>query len=611
MAISVNANKGDSNKDASNSRSKAASKALTSLLSEPSNRICADCKSALVDISQVHASFCPQGRQLLDLSASSKVCLSDFALTHQSFAPPHLQKQNTLKYGTDPAHIINQKFGGHGVFLCGDCAKAHMSLPPSVAVVYPIQDEENRWTDQHAAYMKEYGGNTRSWIIYEHSIPDAWEKRRPGPASTLQERLLFARAKYEALSFCFPPPGPLSNEAWLRILNRHSSDFERYASLDLLRNYRHLTPSSAARQNSKDEFKSNEQKSSSGRSKDDNLPNRLIDYFCVVSCSMQLDPSEMKRYQNNLSKLQSIEDLKFTPIVSDCYPSKTSRSDTELPTHLATFVLPEGCRPHVKPKAPTFFSIVLTTGEGDRLYCGVLQIWDEHVDLPSVRDSVLESGCKEEDLPAALSTANPTSDDYVFFPKCLVLMSHYGWFDLFRKVLLQLYRITLVEAPLPIERYIANVACEVPLPPRGRIKVEFGFTSDEPWTIERPAMNKLPLANFSYRPLFASLSVGNILTVIGCLLEESRVVLLSKYCSILCPVSEALLSCLFPFTWQGLYIVSTLRSFAGDPAFNVASMTNNLSASHLLLLASFALWHDRLSGSTGSIYHRPSFPLSP
>ena len=136
-------------------------------------------------------------------------------------------------------------------------------------------------------------------------------------------------------------------------------------------------------------------------------------------------------------------------------------------------------------------------------------------------------------------------------------MSHYGLFDLFRKVLLQLYRITIVEAPLPIERYIANVVCEVPLPPQGRIKVEFGFTSDEPWALERPAMNKLPLANFSYRPLFASLSVGNIITVIGCLLEESRIVLLSKCYSILCPVGEALLSCLFPFTWQGLYIVST------------------------------------------------------
>ena len=543
----------------SNNNNKVATKAIRSLLSIPHNRTCADCKSALVDLSQIHASFCPKGRQILDHSKSSRVvCFSDFGLTHQSFAPPNLQKENVIKYGTDPALSINQKFGGHAVFLCVDCAKAHSSLPPTVAIVYPVQDEESRLREEHATYMKEYGGNARSWIIYEHSIPDAWEKRRPGPTSSLQERLLFARAKYETLSFCFPPPGPLSNDAWLRILDRHSSEFQRYTSLDLLRNYRHLSPTnqSSSQNNNKNVFKPEARPTSGGRSTDDSMPNRLIDFFCVVSCSMQLDPSELNRTRHIFSSLRSIEDLRFTPTVSDCFPKQTSYNDTEFPTHLATFVLPEGCRPWLKPKPPKFFSTALTTAEGDRLYSAVLQIWDEHVDVSSVRSAVMESGLNQEELPEFLSTSHPDSGECVFFPKCLVLISHYGWFDLFRKVLLQLYRITLVEAPLPIERYIANVACEIPLPPQGRIKIEFGFTSDEPWTFERPAMNQLPLANFSYRPLFASLSVGNIITVIGCLLEESRVVLLSKYYSILCPVAEALLSLMFPFTWQGLYIVS-------------------------------------------------------
>ena len=98
-------------KDASNGRAngesaasnnnKAATKAIRSLLSIPHNRTCADCKSALVDLSQIHASFCPKGRQILDHSKSSRVaCFSDFGLTHQSFAPPNLQKENVIKYGT-------------------------------------------------------------------------------------------------------------------------------------------------------------------------------------------------------------------------------------------------------------------------------------------------------------------------------------------------------------------------------------------------------------------------------------------------------------------------------------------------------------------------------
>ncbi|CAN0473249.1 unnamed protein product, partial [Hapterophycus canaliculatus] len=33
----------------------------------------------------------------------------------------------------------------------------------------------------------------------------------------------------------------------------------------------------------------------------------------------------------------------------------------------------------------------------------------------------------------------------------------------------QIYRIGLSEAPLPIERYISNFVCEVPLPPQGQV----------------------------------------------------------------------------------------------------------------------------------------------
>ena len=35
-----------------------------------------------------------------------------------------------------------------------------------------------------------------------------------------------------------------------------------------------------------------------------------------------------------------------------------------------------------------------------------------------------------------------------------------------------------MEAPLPIERFIANFCAEVPLPPPGRVQVRFGFVSN-------------------------------------------------------------------------------------------------------------------------------------
>lgn len=41
-----------------------------------------------------------------------------------------------------------------------------------------------------------------------------------------------------------------------------------------------------------------------------------------------------------------------------------------------------------------------------------------------------------------------------------------------------LYRIVLIEAPLPIERFLANFCTEVPVPPPGVVQVRYGFVSD-------------------------------------------------------------------------------------------------------------------------------------
>ena len=204
--------------------------------------------------------------------------------------------------------------------------------------------------------------------------------------------------------------------------------------------------------------------------------------------------------------------------------------------------------------APTYFSFTLTSENGSKIYGGALRIYDEMLDKNDLLGIIRKSGYDGE-LPSWLSDQNenkfnakssvPTevslassgslevtsiSSDVgtsnhdldsqpVFLPKSLVVLSHYGFFDLWRNFLTMLYRISLAEAPLPIERYIANFVREVPLPPHGRIEVKFGFTQDYTFSITRPPINRLPHVGFSYRPLFASLSVSNIMVVMGCFME--------------------------------------------------------------------------------------------
>jgi hypothetical protein len=94
---------------------------------------------------------------------------------------------------------------------------------------------------------------------------------------------------------------------------------------------------------------------------------------------------------------------------------------------------------------------------------------------------------------------------------------------------------------------------EVPLPPQGRVEVLISLPESQV-LLSRPPKYQLPMVDFSFRPLFAFLSIDNILAVFSCLCQEMSVCVCSKNIALLTPVQEALLSLLFPFVWQGCYV---------------------------------------------------------
>jgi hypothetical protein len=497
-------------------------------------------------------------------------------LTHSAFAPPSVpiaqavevivddsnkndfifcsndnQKKNRNEYDDDLAFSANERFGGHGVFICERCAEAHRELGRHIKVKRVT--DSSLWTMEEAQFIVSNGGNAQCWKIYEGFVPDQWKERRPIYASPLSVRILFCRAKYEALAFCLPQPGPNAGKAWEKILQNQEDKNKRAPGSANLKNLTSLSLSNHTRP-----------KTGLGpynKTQNRGLPNRLIDYFCVVSSSMQLlhsKPGKKKKEKKvQYSSISSPESLDFWPHVTDCYPPKNTHGEMGYKDHISSFVMPSGCHPTLDPKPPSFSTFVLTMADGSFLYGGSLQIYDEHVDAEEIKRAMRDSGYDGEFPGFLMHDGQTTNDsDVFFFPKCLVFLSRYAFFDLFRSVLLEIYQISLIAAPLPIERYVSNFVCEIPLPPQGQVKVEFSFTTNRKFSIERPPINKLPMANFSYRPLFACLSVSNMLVVLGYLLQECKVVLLSEHYSLLTPVAEALLSAMFPFRWAGLYIVS-------------------------------------------------------
>lgn len=265
------------------------------------------------------------------------------------------------------------------------------------------------------------------------------------------------------------------------------------------------------------------------------LPTRLVDFFLTISVG------RCEEYGMNLSGFK-LDGLHFSPEITGCVPDKKQYSDTEIPSRLGDFVFPSGIGLTTEETTPLFFTFVLTDVSAVKLYGAVLQISEifEPEDYPSVLGHSAGSG----DLPDL---------GLVYVPKALVLLSHYPFFYLFQCILEQLYRLSLSSCPLPMDRYVVNML-EVPLPPRGCVDVSYCSLADCTLTISRPPSNQLPMIDFSFRPLFGSLSVDNILLVFSFLMNEHKVCFASGNISLLTPVQETFLALLFPLVWQGAYI---------------------------------------------------------
>ncbi len=473
---------------------------LNQLLSIPSNRVCADCHSILVDASQVFVSF-PRH----DTDDDNSI------LVEEGSTVP------------DPADEAADRVAFTGVLICSLCADAHDLLlyqhvprPPPAMLPYIH--------NQRAAQTLE--------AYYNPSILP-----RPSSDCSKAERWLFVRAKYEALAFCLPPTQhhDMAKQAWKNILQRHHWD-QQYPQLC------HLESSFS---------RSTHQYTTTHTQNTDLQKNRLVRYFCVLTPSETLDTvlMTMNLKQNHQTQPPHPEQIFLAPQVADCFPEP----EDDFPSHLGLLVFPQGCHARVCRSPPSFFTFCVTTGTGERLYGAVLQVYDDVHDAQHLYD-IWESASLHPPRKHHLPTKLKQPLQELFLPKCLVLLSYHPYWDLFRKFLCLIYRVALTPAPLPLERYIAHFVAQVPIPPP-HVQIQLSYTTAAPpWTIS--PSGRWPLRDFSFQPLFSCLRISHILIVWGCLLREQKVVLCTQQenSSLLTPVAEALLSLLYPFQWQGVYL---------------------------------------------------------
>lgn len=83
------------------------------------------------------------------------------------------------------------------------------------------------------------------------------------------------------------------------------------------------------------------------------------------------------------------------------------------------------------------------------------------------------------------------SSDPYFLPKCICVVSTVPLYDVFTDFLFHLYNLSQKGTHIPIERIISNFCFETPLPPRGKLKIEYRL-NNKLFHIFSPPVNKLP-----------------------------------------------------------------------------------------------------------------------
>uniref|UniRef100_A0A672GX54 DENN domain containing 4A n=1 Tax=Salarias fasciatus TaxID=181472 RepID=A0A672GX54_SALFA len=233
------------------------------------------------------------------------------------------------------------------------------------------------------------------------------------------------------------------------------------------------------------------------------------------------------------------------------YPEEDYES-FPLPESVPLFCLPMGatieCWPaNTKYSLPVFSTFVLTGASGEKVYGAAIQFY-EPFPLECLTDQQLSQlGLLSPD------PQKPTRS--VHTNKCICLLSHWPFFDAFRKFLTFLYRYS-ISGPhaLPIEKHISHFMHKVPFPSSQRPRILVQLSPHDSLMLSQPVSSPLPLSGGRFSTLLQNLGPENAVTLLVFAVTEHKILVHSLRPAVLTSVTEALVSMIFPFHWPCPYI---------------------------------------------------------
>ncbi|XP_004677741.1 PREDICTED: DENN domain-containing protein 4C [Condylura cristata] len=197
---------------------------------------------------------------------------------------------------------------------------------------------------------------------------------------------------------------------------------------------------------------------------------------------------------------------------------------------------------------PVFSTFVLTGSSAEKVYGAAIQFYE-----PYSRELLTEKQLMQ--LGLLTPVERKVISKSINSNKCICLLSHWPFFEAFRKFLMFIYKLSVSGPhPLPIEKYISHFMQNIPFPSPQRPRILVQLSVHDALILSQPVSTPLPLSGANFSTLLMNLGPENCATLLLFVLLESKILLHSLRPAVLTGVAEAVVAMIFPFQWQCPYI---------------------------------------------------------
>ncbi|KAM8960536.1 DENN domain-containing protein 4C [Pelodytes ibericus] len=275
--------------------------------------------------------------------------------------------------------------------------------------------------------------------------------------------------------------------------------------------------------------------------------------FCKVDKNLNCGLWGSNVYLCYKKSVPASNSIAYKPGLIFRYPEEDYES-FPLSESVPLFCLPMGATiecwaPHIKHPLPVFSTFVLTASSGEKVYGAAIQFYESYP-----REMMSEKQMMQLGMITAVEKKVLTSK-VIHTNKCICLLSHWPFFETFRKFLMFIYKLSVSGPhPLPIEKHISHFMHNVPFPSPQRPRILAQLSAHDALILSQPVATPLPLSGANFSTLLLSLGPENCATVLLFVLLESKILLHSLRPAVLTGVAEAVVAMIFPFQWQCPYI---------------------------------------------------------